>query len=113
MIQDAARAPERRVGGEDLSLAMGTRPEEASSLDRSRRDRDLLHDHPGFLVGGGGRPRNRTRVISPRAESEEYVAGDRQHPAGEPGCAQPDAEDPSSGREYVEELYESVRLGRA
>src|SRR2546425_1928400 len=103
MIQDAARAPERRVGGEDLSLAMGTRPEEASSLDRSRRDRDLLHDHPGFLFRGGGRPRNLTRVITPRAESEPHGEGDGHHPAGEAGYEPPDAEDPRRGRDEVEE----------
>src|SRR3989442_15498906 len=103
MIKDAARAPERRIGGEDLSLAMGTRPEDASSLDRARRDRDLLPDHPGFLVRGGGRPRNLTRVVRPRAESEQHGEGDGQHPVGEPGYEHPDAEDPRRGPDEAEE----------
>ena len=82
---------------------MGTRPEDGSGLDRARRDRDLLHDHSGFLVRGGRRPRNLAGVVRPRAESEQHGEGNRQHPVGQARDEDPDAEDPCRGRDEVGE----------
>src|SRR2546428_5301874 len=102
MIQDAAGASVRRIGRENLSLAMGTRPEDASRLSGTRRDRDLLHDHSRLLVRGGRRASDLAGVVRPCAKSEKPGEGDGKDPIDDPGHETPDAKDPRRGRDEVE-----------
>src|SRR2546428_10900736 len=103
MIQDAAGASVRRIGRENLSLAMGTRPEDASRLRGTRRDRDLLHDHSRLLVRGGLPTSNLAGASMPCAESEEHREGAGQGPIDEPGHENPEAKGPRPVRDELAE----------
>src|SRR2546428_12987585 len=103
MIQDAAGASVRRIGRENLSLAMGTRPEDASRLSGTRRDRDLLHDHSRLLVRGGPRTTDLAGEVRPGPESEQHAEGDGQDPIDEPGPENPEPKDPRRGRDQHNE----------
>src|SRR3989442_15455398 len=103
MIQDAAGASVRRIGRENLSLAMGTRPEDASRLSGTRRDRDLLPDRSRLLVRGGRRTSDLAGVVRPCAESEQDGEGDGRDQIDDPGHETPDAKDPRRGRDEVGE----------